>query len=112
MALTWTSIKQLFSKRPKQQFISVGEAEIGQLVEVEFRDPRTLGIQVPGQLTCTRFNPDEYEDRKFKGFIVFVGKWEGGPEYGKYIVVSTNRLNRQRQFLFLAAEIESIRLID
>lgn len=97
----------------KEKFITIDDAEVGQLVELKFHDPRMLGIQAPnGQLTCTRFNPHEFEDRTIRGFVSFIGKWEGGPQYGKYIVVDAQSKADFRKFLLLKHEIESIRVLE
>jgi len=104
--------KNLFPQsNKKKQYITVSEAKLGQMVEVVFRDPRDLGIQVPGQLTCTRFNPDEFENRVVKGFVKHKGTHEAHP-FGKYITIESRKLDRERQFLLMDYEIESMRLID
>jgi len=102
----------LFRRDNKNKFVSVDEVQLGQMVEVRFHDPRHLGIQVPGQLTCTRFNPDEFEDRVIKGFLTFKGKWDGGPNYGNYIIVESRKQDQRRDFLFLQQEIDTIRVLN
>ena len=104
-------LRNLFSHKKQDDLVTVDAVEIGQLVEVTFFDPRTLGIQVPGQLTCTRFNPDEFEDRKVKGFVKHKGDHSAIP-FGKTLTIETRRLEREREFLFLDYEIESMRIID
>lgn len=95
----------------KKKYLTIDEVQIGQMVEVTFRDPRDIGIQVPGQLTCTRFNPEEFEKRVVKGFVKHKGEHNATP-FGKHITIETRRLERQREFLFLDYEIETIRAID
>lgn len=109
MAFLFDRFKNLLL--PSKRNITVTEAEIGQMVEVVFHDPRDLGIQVPGQLTCTRFNPDEFEDRVVRGFVKQKGEHHGSA-LGRYIVIETRKLDRERHFLFLDYEIKSMRIID
>lgn len=101
----------LFSKKKAPAFVGVDDVELGQMVEVIFRDPRDLGIQVPGQLTCTRFNEDEFKDRTVRGFVKHKGVHSGQPR-GRYITIETRKHERERNFLFLDYEIESMRLIN
>lgn len=84
------------------------------MVEVKFVDPRDVGIQAPnGQLTCTRFNQDEFENRTFKGIVNFIGNWEGGPNYGKYAIFEARKNGTEfRKFLLLKYEIETIRILE
>lgn len=99
-------------KQKDLNYISVEDAKIGQMVEVKFHDPRTLGLHVPGHTTCTRFNPDEFENRTIHGFVKHVGQWLGGPNFGSYITIKTVKHQDDREFLLLKHEVESIRILD
>ena len=109
--MKWLDRLKLRVFPPKETFITLDEAHLGQMVEVTFRDPRTLGIQMPGQLTCTRFNPDEFENRKVKGFVKQVGEHSATP-FGRYITIEARKFDMERSFLFLDYEIETMRIID
>lgn len=48
-------------------------------IELEFKDPRKIGIidKLGNHTTLTRFNPDEFENRIVKGIVSKIWKEEG-----------------------------------
>ncbi len=97
-------------KAPEPEFTTLSDIDLGQMVEVVFHDPRKLGILVPGNTSCTRFNPDEYDNRTVQGFVVHKGEHHG-TVFGKYVIIESRKLDKQRQFLLLDYEIDTIRLL-
>lgn len=87
-------------------------------VELEFKDPRKIGIidQLGNHTTLTRFNPEEFENRVVKGIVARVWK-EDRPLNQWLIEVSTqlklkNDVTVTRKFVFLDNEIEWIRKLQ
>jgi len=87
-------------------------------VELEFKDPRKIGIidSLGNHTTLTRFNPEEFENRVVKGIVARVWK-EANPLNQWLIEVSTqlklkNDVTVTRKFVFLDNEIEWIRKLQ
>lgn len=105
-------VKNLFAKK-KHQEIFVKDVDIGVFLELEYKDPKTVGIISEHSLTCTRLNDDELKNRKIQGFTIskyfdnnlriwFIGV-RACKKYGNEI--------KERDFLFLENEIEKIRIL-
>ena len=102
-----------FRKNKSQKFLEVKEAQPGQIVEIRFHDPRKLGMHDPLGLSCTRFNDDELENRLIQGTVEHVDNWEGSPNFGWFIsVTSIKGAGQQRKYLFLEHEIDTIRILN
>lgn len=95
------------------QKVDIDESLVSKVVEIKFFDPRSIGIvSKTHELTCTRFNHDEFSNRTIVGIVTNVGKWNGGPNFGKYIEVEVFKPGiGKRVFLLLKQEIEHIRIL-
>jgi hypothetical protein len=100
-------------KRKEKALVVLDKTLIGKVVEVKFYDPTKIGI-VSGnqQLSCTRFNHDEFTNRVVVGIVTNVGKWNGGPNFGKYVELEAFKPGiGKRIFLLLQQEIETMKVL-
>ena len=106
-------LKQFFSgKSVKKHKTALDKLKTGQAIEVRFRDPKTLGFMDKNELSYTRFNPDELENRTLQGIVEHV-VWEH--DIGWLLKVSTFQVRGNkplfRSYLFLEQEIEYVRVL-
>ena len=112
--LVLENIKNIFKKQFNKNTISIKELDIGNFLELEYKDPKTIGIINSNTLTCTRLNQDELTNRKIKGFVTskqfdnnlriwFIG-FRSCKKNGNEML--------ERNFLFLETEIEKIKLLQ
>src|SRR5690606_30757398 len=85
--------------------------QIGDIVRVEYKDPRLLGFNDGKSITLTRFNLDEINSRVIKGTIM-MNRHEGYPLNDRVVEVAVPCQNNQtRRYLLLAHEIEKIEIL-
>jgi hypothetical protein len=106
-------LKQFFSgKSTKKHKIALDKLKTGQAIEVRFHDPKTLGFINQNELSYTRLNPDELEDRTIQGIVEHV-TWEH--DIGHLLKVATFQIRENkplfRSYLFLEGEIEYVRVL-
>lgn len=94
--------------------ITIADLTIGDLVEVSYHHPKDLGFFTENQLTCTRLNPDELDNRKIKGIVIRTFK---NPDIFKWFIeIKTQKIydgfSVDRCFLLMETEIEMIRRIS
>ena len=100
----------------KRQDIEISKLSTGALVELKYRHPREMGF-LSDNVTCTRLNGDELENRVIKGSITSVYrqpgilKWFVGIKCYKRNV-NNHEENYERHYLFIEDEIEYIRELN
>jgi hypothetical protein len=104
-------LQKLKSMFKKQEPVKISDLKIGDVVELSYHHPKDLGFFNENQLTCTRLNPDELENRKIKGIIISV--YRNQEIYRWFLEVKTHKtydsIPVERCFLFMENEIETIR---
>lgn len=86
---------------------SLEDFKIGDFVELEYKDPRTLGFNSSSSLTLTRFNHDELDNRVIRG-VVSKNYYEPKPLDENIIEISTIKNDSVRKYLILSHEIQKI----
>lgn len=83
--------------------------EAKDLVCIEFKDPRTMGIVTKDASHLIRFNPGELDDRVVRGTVTRIW-FEGIPLNTRLIEIALvkDQGNSVRKMLFLEEEIERI----
>jgi len=106
-------IKDLWKPKPAIQH-SVRELQIGQFVEVSYKHPSQIGIVDGKNLTCTRLNPDEIDNRKIQGVVIQVVREELTRTWllGIRVHKTLSKATIQRDFLFMEYEIEKLRILN
>ena len=105
--------KKFFFKENIEKKFNPEEFQSGQLVEMEYVDPKTIGIISPNSLTFTRLNHDEIENRVIRGTIERITKNKVLNCY----VIAVKCLKKiehdtiVRQYLFLDYEIKRCRVL-
>lgn len=99
-------------KTPEETF---AELKLGDLVSVEYRHPKEIGIVTGESLTYTRLNHEEIDNRKIRGTISSIRN-KDLPLKMMVVEVSTYESPAMpgtlRRFLFLAEEISKIKRIE
>jgi hypothetical protein len=105
-------LQKLFGRKTKTIKEIIEELSVGDLVLVEYKHPKEIGIVDGNNLTHTRLNLAEVEKRKIKGTITALRK-ESRPLRSTLIEVasydSAAMPGQLRKFLFLDDEIKEIR---
>lgn len=102
--------KKLFGRPPQKitkEFVS--QFPTGTLIELVYKDPRTLGFSTPNNLALTRFNLDELDNRVIQGTLTR-NFYEPKPLDEQILEVTSIKPNGSvRKFMILSHEIESIK---
>lgn len=104
--------KRFFTKKPIP--FNIEEFIIGQMVELEYHDPKTIGIIVPNSTTFTRLNPDEMDNRVIRGTIERIN-WNDSLACNVVTIKTfkmVNKVSVVRTYLFLEAEIKTCRGLE
>ncbi len=110
-------IKNIFAtNKSSEDKVDLKQFEVGDYVELEFRDPKTLGIISPDTLSFTRLNKDELKNRIIRGCIerilwveelnaysVAVKSFKLDTKHAKFLIV--------REYLFMDYELLYCRLM-
>lgn len=109
----WARIFKTKKEKTPQEVFS--ELKLGDLVSVEYRHPKEIGILSGQSLTFTRLNREELDNRKIRGTISSIRN-KDLPLKMMIVEVSTFESPAMpgtlRKFLFLAEEISKIKRID
>lgn len=103
-------VLNVFNKKNKQK-LQISELKIGDMIQLSYYHPFDLGFINNNQLTSTRLNPDEIENRTIKGVVVNTFKNNDILKWFIEIKVQKeyNGMSLERKFIFMEHEIETMK---
>ena len=92
----------------------IKELKVGQMLELEYKHPKDVGIINSNHLTTTRLNADELDNRKIHGVVINVFREENTRTWvlGIRVHKKQNNFMVQRDFLFMEYEIKNYRILS
>jgi hypothetical protein len=92
----------------------IKDLKVGQMLELEYKHPKDVGIINSDHLTTTRLNPDEIDNRKIQGVVINVFREENTRTWvlGIRVHKQQNNFMVQRDFLLMEYEIVNFRILS
>lgn len=102
-------------KISKQKSLApIKDLKVGQMLELEYKHPKDVGIINSDHLTTTRLNPDELDNRRVQGVVIHVFREDTTRTWvlGIRVHKKQNDYMVQRDFLFMEYEIKNYRILS